>query len=689
MKPKVKRCNLKGNKYDGGGQVMSKESYNVGDRIKYIDPYKQEEKEGVIYEISETGNYIVNFGSGFTSGVRAVNPKEVVGAYPKVEAKKKRFGFFDNGGEMGGDESGSRKNRYTDYYLIVDLDERGEYQASVYNPEEKLVFRIHSIEEMNDLIESGYLKAQADEDLDGLTQYLMEMEIIPNYSQVYSEDEYLSEIQPKYEEDEDEYETNDECVEAVVDMARGVKEVADFFIVEGKLIIVFKTQLTTNEMDELNSELKGIKGCGEVFEDSFELGVGEGYKTIILELKTDDVEIGKFAKGGSIAEGNYHMILSQAKEVKHHVDELQKILKKEDSIEAWVVAKMENVSSTLSDITHYLDGKSEMPKAKRGMKVGKKSKGDIGKSGTQYGYTLEEWEEMAKDNGLLVSPKEWWKSQQGMSYTDSFGRKKKIGQHSQDERQSMQSYGYRIAIGLDLGSKIIPASAKKYVEENDYMKYAEGGETPMAKDGMKVDKIEYPSISLKEKDLNDDQAEIYGFIENHQPLNRQMDAIRKNLMTKIARGQFDEKKAPKIFIYLIDNGLKSYEKLHGNIELSKKEKEEMANNMVIDFMSEAEQGNYENETFLPKKYLAEDGMFIMSYDVYDEDGDAIILMGSEQDLIDFANTMWYYDMLDEDGEEIDDFDVAKDYLEQYDYQIKSNSPKSATNKKKVRRASVK
>lgn len=400
----------------------------------------------------------------------------------------------------------------------------------------------------------------------------MEMEIIPNYSQVYSEDEYLSEIQPKYEEDEDEYETNDECVEAVVDMARGVKEVADFFIVEGKLVIVFKTQLTTNQMDELNSELKGIKGCGEVFDDSFEMAFGEGYKSITLDLKTDDIEIGKFGGGGSISEGNYHMILSQAKEVQHHVSELQDILKKEDSIEAWVVAKMENVSSTLSDVTHYLDGKSEMPKAKR---------------------------------------------------------------------------------------------------------------------GMKVDKIEYPSISLKEKDLNDDQAEIYGFIENYEPLNRQMDAIRKNLMTKIARGQFDEKKAPKIFIYLIDNGLKSYEKLHGDIKLSKKEKEEMANNMVIDFMSEAEQGNYENETFLPKKYLAEDGMFIMTYDIYDEDGELEASGLVAQDVVDYANLIWYYDMLDDDGEEIDDIDVAKDYLEQCGYEIKSNSSKSATNKKKVRRASVK
>ncbi len=70
----------------------------------------------------------------------------------------------------------------------------------------------------------------------------------------------------------------------------------------------------------------------------------------------------KYAEGGDIAKSNYEMMLSQAKEVQHHTTELQTILKKEKDIDAWVVAKMENVSSTLSDITHYLDGKTEYAK---------------------------------------------------------------------------------------------------------------------------------------------------------------------------------------------------------------------------------------------------------------------------------------------------------------------------------------
>jgi len=102
-------------------------------------------------------------------------------------------------------------------------------------------------------------------------------------------------------------------------------------------------------------------------------------------------------------------------------------------------------------------------------------KGDVGKSGTQYGYTLKEWEEMAEKKGLLVSPSQWWKSQEGTKYKDSFGRTITIGNREQDKRQEMESYGYRIAIGLDLGSKKIPLSAKNYVQENNFSKYETGG----------------------------------------------------------------------------------------------------------------------------------------------------------------------------------------------------------------------
>lgn len=65
---------------------------------------------------------------------------------------------------------------------------------------------------------------------------------------------------------------------------------------------------------------------------------------------------GYMADGGSVAKGNYEMLLSQAKEVMHHAEELMQVAKPDMDIEAWVVAKAERATTDLSDITHYLDG---------------------------------------------------------------------------------------------------------------------------------------------------------------------------------------------------------------------------------------------------------------------------------------------------------------------------------------------
>ena len=54
---------------------------------------------------------------------------------------------------------------------------------------------------------------------------------------------------------------------------------------------------------------------------------------------------------------NKAMVNSQTKEIKHHADELSKVLGKHKNIESWVVGKIERASTDLSDVTHYLDGK--------------------------------------------------------------------------------------------------------------------------------------------------------------------------------------------------------------------------------------------------------------------------------------------------------------------------------------------
>jgi hypothetical protein len=66
-----------------------------------------------------------------------------------------------------------------------------------------------------------------------------------------------------------------------------------------------------------------------------------------------------FAKGGKIQNEGRDMILSQLKQVHHHEEELRHILENNLDIEPWVIAKMERATTSLSDITHYLDGQTE------------------------------------------------------------------------------------------------------------------------------------------------------------------------------------------------------------------------------------------------------------------------------------------------------------------------------------------
>ena len=103
-----------------------------------------------------------------------------------------------------------------------------------------------------------------------------------------------------------------------------------------------------------------MKDSGEsdinTFQDAIEAFESLDY---MVEESKDNRMPSNFKDGGSIAEGNYKMVLSQAKEIHHHILELQKVLKKEKEIEAWVVGKIETISADLSTVTHYLEGKSE------------------------------------------------------------------------------------------------------------------------------------------------------------------------------------------------------------------------------------------------------------------------------------------------------------------------------------------
>jgi hypothetical protein len=81
----------------------------------------------------------------------------------------------------------------------------------------------------------------------------------------------------------------------------------------------------------------------------------------IVEKETE-MYLKLFKKGGFVSTQNRDMVLSQLKSIHHHEEELRSALKTSPEIEAWVLAKVQRATTDLSDITHYLDGKTEYKK---------------------------------------------------------------------------------------------------------------------------------------------------------------------------------------------------------------------------------------------------------------------------------------------------------------------------------------
>lgn len=79
------------------------------------------------------------------------------------------------------------------------------------------------------------------------------------------------------------------------------------------------------------------------------------YDNLPMEIKEKIILPNKLKDGGSV-DANKEMLKNQSREVSHHADELDKVLKHKLEVEPWVIAKMERATTDLSDVTHYLDG---------------------------------------------------------------------------------------------------------------------------------------------------------------------------------------------------------------------------------------------------------------------------------------------------------------------------------------------
>jgi hypothetical protein len=88
------------------------------------------------------------------------------------------------------------------------------------------------------------------------------------------------------------------------------------------------------------------------------------YPNEIFE-KVVDVEFfpkGTYAEGGMMNanEENREMVMNNNVQIAHHAEELKKAVKSAKHVPAWVVAKVYEATTALSNVTHYLDGTNKM-----------------------------------------------------------------------------------------------------------------------------------------------------------------------------------------------------------------------------------------------------------------------------------------------------------------------------------------
>lgn len=113
--------------------------------------------------------------------------------------------------------------------------------------------------------------------------------------------------------------------------------------------------------------------------------------------------------------------------------------------------------------------------------------------------------------------------------------------------------------------------------------------------------------------MEDEARELQLFIENDGELYRQQyQPILKNLANKKAKGIYNHEKAVKLFMYLVDNGARKYNKEFdtGRFEINimvfpKNVRLIVAENLTRDFEVEYNLGNYDE--FLYKKYKSKTG----------------------------------------------------------------------------------
>ena len=141
---------------------------------------------------------------------------------------------------------------------------------------------------------------------------------------------------------------NNQCIEDVLNMLNDKKSVNDIFAIDGNLVIVFDEELQTSEVDDIQSVLKKVKGCGKVFSDEFELGYQGDYKSILLKLFVDNISVADFSKSEFVS--MYNKPIGETIFYVYDIDD-EYLEEEEDDIfdiENWEVYEFKNIHDAIA-----------------------------------------------------------------------------------------------------------------------------------------------------------------------------------------------------------------------------------------------------------------------------------------------------------------------------------------------------
>lgn len=308
--------------------MQSKYNGVVGQEITF--DFQGEDKQGVIKEITDMGDYIVSTNDGRTVLAEehdVIELGEMKKSTPE-EPRKKRFGLFEDGGNLGGEP-----RQLKGYRVRVWSSDLGTSSNLLNNKKSAILVTDGRTGDSSTVMENEpYLKL-VEREISG-------KKVIHAIPVNYGNEGKHKMFGGNFVWSTDSRFRNDVSEQPValhdrVEFAEGGKTPTKYKIFEG--------------YDHFNNKPLYKVTDNEDYEGEWHTNKSDAEKEL-NELNDS------FAQGGSIEKENNQMLHNQAKEAKHHVDELHKILTSKTHIEPWVVAKMERATTDLSDVTHYLDG---------------------------------------------------------------------------------------------------------------------------------------------------------------------------------------------------------------------------------------------------------------------------------------------------------------------------------------------